>query len=193
MDNDILDLDIDNSYIEEFEKLEQFYRAPLEYVTIHYAYIDNTGALCTIKKDTAIINENTLKNDQLVYIIKKHITLDSQKYKLFSILKYNIIIDHNELLSNLETYGNKNFSSTDLEVINQLRDIQFEDTIKCFHDLNSIIIFYYDPQTIKHTHNVDVNINNESKHRVPKNKTTRKIYIQSSKGGSKRTRKHYRK
>jgi hypothetical protein len=191
MDNDILDLDIDNSYIEEFEKLEQFYRAPLEYVTLHYVYIDNTESLCTIKKDNVLINDNILKNDQLIYTIKKHITLDSYKYKLFSILKYNITIDHNELLTNLETHNINNFSSTDLEVISQLRDIQFDDTIKCFHDLNSIFIFYYDPQKITHNHNV--NTNNKSNHNKCKNNATRKIYIQSSKRRSKNTRKHHRK
>jgi hypothetical protein len=189
MDNDILDLDIDNSYIEEFEKMEQFYKAPLEYVTFHYAYIDNTGSLCTIKKESVLINDNTIKNDQLVYAIKKHITYDSHKYKLFSILKYNITIDHNDLLSNLETHNSNNFNSTDLEVISQLRDIHFEDTIKCFHDLNNIFIFYYNPQKI--THSNIVNRKNSSQHDTTKNNATRKIYIQSSKGRAKNTRKHH--
>lgn len=153
-------LELDTEFIDEFEKMEQFYKMPLEYIPIHYVYIDYTCSIFAIRRETELINSNIIKNERLIYNIKKNALFNNERYKLFSILKYNVIDDPQDLIKDLDNFNSNN----NLEVISQLSDISFKDTIKCFQDLNDIIIIYYNPKKNTATTN---------------NTNTRKIFIKS--------------
>lgn len=174
-------LELDTEFIDEFEKMEQFYKFPLEYIPIHYVYIDNMCSIFSIRRETELINNNLLENERLIYKIKKNALFNNEKYKLFSILKYNVIDDPQDLIKDLDNFN----SNKNLEVISQLSDISFKDTIKCFQDLNDIVIIYYNPKK-----NIDTTNNTRSNThtRNNTNTNTRKIFIKS-KMKSKTTRK----
>ena len=190
--------ELDTSFIDEFEKMEQFYRMPLEHITLHYIYIDDKGQISSIRKNSELIENNTIESDQLIYMIKKNMSINECKYSLFSILKYNITddpinlindVNDNEIDNDNENVHPETFSDkSNLEIITNLCSIKFEDTIKCFQDLNDIIIIYYNPKHKgSNVTNSSNNSINKNRSRNTKKSNTRRIHIQLA---NKRTRKH---
>lgn len=163
MDNELLDLD--DKWIIEFEQLEQFYKAPLEYITVHFIYINGNSEISSVKKENIFIDNNTFTQEQLIHTIKKNMIFNKYSYSLFSILKYNIT-DEPKHLMKIEP-----LNESSLEIMKQLNEIHFKDTIKCFQDINSIFLIFFNPVP-------QTNKQQQKQVKKKSQQTTRKIYIQ---------------
>jgi len=186
-------MELDTSWITNFENLENeyniFYKDKVTEISIFSIYIDGNHDILKIKKEKSnnIIN-NTINKNHLLYLIKNNINYNNVKYKLISILKFNI--DINTLDINNFLYGEtppvppnekKEHVSeeeeaheeesyfqnlTYLSTIKNLNDIHFNNTINIFQDINALFFIYYSPI-----------IPNQNSH--PKN--TKKVYIKTNK------------
>lgn len=157
---DICDLTdaIDSEWIDEYNNLEKdynkFYKDSQKDIMINLLFINKNNEITHIKQEKINIEpNNTITRNDLVSIIYKN--KNKNKYKLYSILKYNFNIDQNEL--NLLFNNNVNTNEY-LRKQSYISDITFEDTIHVFHEINAIYIFFKEitkkdkntPQTKRH-------------------------------------------
>ena len=144
-------MELDNSWIEEYElkekDFEKFYKEPVETVEIIFLYINKEGELEKIKKTHFLLEtDNKIDRDELISIIKENIVDNKIKYSLLSILKHNIDLDPNDLGKYLtkddteETLKENEY----LQVISDISDLHFKDSITLFRDLDSVFIVFYE-------------------------------------------------
>ena len=116
---------------------------------------------------------NCICREEIIEILIKSSLEDNRKYSLLSILKYNITLEPDEIKHYLSDY-----SSNYLNIVKNIDTIYFEKTINMFHDLNDIIIIFYEKS-------------NELKEFDPKN-STKRIYIRSLNSKKKTIKKKYK-
>ena len=144
-------MELDNSWIEEYElkekDFEKFYKEPVETVEIIFLYINKQGELEKIKKTHFLLEtDNKIDRDELISIIKENIVDNKIKYSLLSILQHNIHLDPNDLGKYLtkddteETLKENEY----LQVISDISDLHFKDSITLFRDLDSVFIIFYE-------------------------------------------------
>jgi hypothetical protein len=172
---------LDDDWICNFEKKDKlykdFYKDDVYFVNLHIIYVNRNDEIEKIKRETFLLSlPNYVTRNEVLGILKKNLTDNNRRYSLFSILKYNITIDSEDIehflkVSNIKTYNN-NF----LFMIKNIDGIQFEKTISMFHDLNDLtFIFYEKSNEIKKRHDnnctkkVILNASN-------KRKTIKKLY-----------------
>ena len=179
------DEDIDNSWVDSYKKedakYKDFYNEPVKSVNMFFIYINTDKTIVNIKQkhisikqkhisinQTHIsinqkhISKSTITREQLIRIIKETQICDKIKYKLFSIVRYNIDllpeevgdyanevganeVGANEVGANevgANEVGANTYSNRFLTPENYINDIQFSDTISIFQDLNSLYIIF---------------------------------------------------
>ena len=150
----------DEEWINELEKEDDlyndFYLEKINNVELHLIYIDKHNNIEHIKKDKYFFDNQTIYKDNLLHLLKKNSIYQNNKYKLLSIIQYNIDL----LPENVNDYliNNKNYDFFNIR--RTLNNIIWKDSITLFKDINSLYIIYYDNQT-------------------KNNNTTKKIYIKS--------------
>ena len=183
-DDDDEDEKIDTEWIDTFKEEEHnynhFYKGPVTSIKLYLFYINSEKELVNrnIKKYT-LNNPSILSNTELISLIKHYEedkktanaetpkTLEKPKiYKLNAILRYNIDLNPEEI----ENYVN--YNSTDnrfLSTEKYFNDIQFHDSIRLFHDLNSLYFIYIEEEDKNNT------INSKGPVEKPHNHTKRII------------------
>jgi len=145
-DNKIIVEELDETWIKKFEledkHYEIFYCDDLYYINVQYIYIDNHNNITNIKEEKFFMNTpNYISQEEVLGLLKKNTFFDSVKYHLMCILKFNINIEPLDVKfflkdTNIATY---NFFTP----IKNIDAITFEKTITMFHDLNKLIVVYY--------------------------------------------------
>lgn len=165
-------------------------------ITFTYIYVNNDNKITNVIKEVIVLqNENIVSRSELVDIIKKNSFFLNKRYTVLSILKYNIIgkdiveddsadddsddddsassddddsatDDANTITSCISDYD-IDFNSSYLTVIKNIEDIQLENTLPSFQDLNEILILFYDKNNI-----ADINTN-----KTPSFSQTKRVYI----------------
>ena len=137
-------------HFENTDKLYQdFYKDDVYYVNIQYIYINADNEIDKIKKEPLLLSEpNCIKRDEIVGILKRN-GIDNNgvnKYSVLSILKYNILLDTEEVLPFLRRpYSDWNYSTeTFLTSVKHIDTIHFNKTIHMFQDVNELFIVYYE-------------------------------------------------
>ena len=140
--------ELDTEWIDSYDNKEKQFieRADLaiediKTVNIFNLYINKRNDLEKIKILEHPI-EKCLKKDELIKLIKEKQFDENIKYKLMSILKYNITLKQQDLYSFINETSTPNY----LESIQQLDDINFDSGLDIFDDLHSIYILYYEKQ-----------------------------------------------
>jgi hypothetical protein len=104
-----------------------------------------------IKEEKIYMNKpNYLSRDEIIGILKKYSTINKKKYKVLSILKYNIDLEPGEIkyfLSNKKEYTN-----TFVNVIKNIDSIPWKKTISMFQDLNNLFIIFYENEDKSNKH-----------------------------------------
>ena len=100
--------------------------------------------------------ENVLSEEELINIIKK--SQESKKYKMLSILKYNLHVDPKEIVE----YKLINYEKF-LTEVKEIKDVIFEDTIKCYQNMNIIYVIYseIEKKNRKKTEKYKLKLNNK--------------------------------
>lgn len=166
-----MDDDIDESWIKEFKKQEDiyndFYKEEIGSIKLFFLYVNTSNTLESIKSDSLILEEKgIITKDQLISLIKRNQRNNNIKYRLLSLIKFNIDIEPIDILAFIEGDDSNNFTTSE----KYLNDIKFRDTICILQDLNSLFFVFY-----------------EDRHKRPQS-TTKKIIFNTSSRKTRRKR-----
>ena len=174
--NDIEYNELNDDWIRHFEKTDklyqEFYKDNLYYVNLKYIYINSSNEIEKINQETFLMSiPNKITREEILKILKRSLYTN---YSLWAILRYNIILDADDI-KNFILYPNedRNF----LTVIKNIDSIQFEKTIHMLQDLNDLVIIFYEKK--------DSDSNSQNK--------TKKIYIHSHDKNIKKHKKTIKK
>ena len=183
---------LDDKWIHEFENTDKlyrdFYKDDLHYVTLRIIYVNRNSEIDKIKQDSLLMSKpNYITQEEVLGILKKNSIDHERRYSLLSILRYNIDLDSEEVPNYLVKCNNTEglgigggniLNSHYLSVIKNIDTIKFERTINLFHDLNDLIIIFYEKS-------------DEFK-RPDHNTTTRRVHLRKNSHGKKTIRKQYK-
>lgn len=170
-------MDLDTSWITEFNKLENeyndFYEEIPKQVKVFNLYVDNNNSLEFVTtEDVSLTKKGEVQKQDMKKLIIRNKTPDnietktnSTSYKLQSILKYNYTVKPEKLLKIMSTSkNNKNY----LTEVTTFEDLKFKKTIHFFNTVNAIYLLFKENQKT--------------------NSTTRKIQITHKTSNKRRTR-----
>jgi len=137
---------IDTDWIDEFEKVdkdyESFYTDDINCVNITIIYVNKLNEIDNIKEEKLFMKtKNQISKEEIIGLLKKNNDRGGKKFTIMTMLKYNF---------NLEPLHVRKFLLNDhdispyLSVIKYIDDIIWEKTISMFHDLNNLIIIFYE-------------------------------------------------
>lgn len=162
--NDILD----NTWIDEHMKFNDFYKEEIDNLNIFFIYIDSNKNITDVKKNKIFIDNPILTKEQIIYIITNHNKNTNKKYKFFKMFKFNFDIDNNDINKYLNNQDNFDF----IQSYNSIEDININNTIHLFHSLNSVYFIFQERNKI----NFNKTTKNKTKLQThKKHNTTRKL------------------
>lgn len=150
LDLDDCILDLDTSWINEFEAIDNeyksYYSESLEFINMNCIYLNAANEITVVHEEKVIfLNKGILSREEVVGLIKRNSIIDSLKYSLLSILVFNINIEPD----NLKTFFKNNKSdkpdigSQFLNSIKNIDTITFDKSISMFHDINNLYLVFY--------------------------------------------------
>ena len=162
---------LDQDYILQYEnnylKKIKIQKTRIDKIKAYSLYIIN-NELCHIKVNSIFLENNILPKEKLLYLIKKTQFYNEKKYKLVSLLKFDLNINIEELIEQ----KNVNTASDYLDSLKILETIKFNNNIDLITDINSIFLIFN---------------KNKNDHNTSSNNTTKRIYIQSLKKTKRKT------
>jgi hypothetical protein len=155
-----MDLKLDDDWIKNFENVDADYKD---------FYKDESFLLS---------NPNHILREEILQILKKSSIEDERRYSLLALLKYNITMDPDDIQKYiaLDT-GIHTVERNYLSIIKNIDSISFDQTISMMHDLNDLILVFYEKSNELKEKNV--------------NSLTKKIYIRHS-SNKKTIKKQYK-
>ena len=138
-----MDCEIDESWTEEFRETEgpydRFYKETTNSIKVFFLYVSQLGELVSMKSERIMLDaENLLTKETLCGLIKTREICDGTRYKLKSLLKFNIDAEPEDALEALEGADAADYT----HVESYMADIHFQDTICTFQDLNSLFFLF---------------------------------------------------
>ena len=102
---------LDTSWIDDYEdiekKYEMFYKENIASINVIMIYVNSSLEIEKIsQRDLELNTYNVVSKDEILEIINSNSCVGDMKYKLLSLLTYNINLTHNDL---------KNFLESDIE------------------------------------------------------------------------------
>lgn len=143
--------EIDFSWLDEFEntelKYQHYYLEDIHSIRINFVYLNSLCEIVQMKQEKLILQSlNLLSKEELIELINNHSFLNEKKYKIFSILKFNLDLDPKHLNNFLKkTKKDKDdieIGTQYLHIIKKIAPIPFNKTIGMFQDLNEIVLFF---------------------------------------------------
>jgi hypothetical protein len=173
LDDDLDDLfkTMDSSWIEELENLDKeykdYYTEELTVVKIHCIYVNKNNEIEKLLEDKLILKTpGLLSKEEIVSLIKHNMVCNQVKYSLLYILKFNINLDPIYLKTFIKSKDPISvIGSQFLRSVKNIDTIKFDKSISMFHDLNDLLIIFYNKGPVLTDHD---------------RSETRKIYLNSS-------------
>ena len=170
---------LDDEWINSFEKTDKlykdFYKDDLYYVNLRSLYINRDNEIDKLKQESFLLSSpNYISNEEILEILKKNSIDNDKRYSLLSILKYNIVLEPDEVKNYLINKENNNY----LSVIKNIDSVSFEKSINMFHDLNDLILIFYEKSK-------ELKVSNP-------HSSTKKIYLRSFSSNKKTIKKRYK-
>ena len=140
--------DLDNSWIKEFKETElnynQFYKEQPTSVKFFYIYINSSNDIESIKTENYALTNAIISKNNLIYKIKTQQQIGEKKYKLISLLKFNITIEPKDIVQfiNTPTTNNEEYLTHE----KNLNDIKFQDTIRILQDINALYFILHESE-----------------------------------------------
>lgn len=182
-ENELNNLNIDwiDDYEEEEKQYADFYEEPVTNIKLHFVYINKNNTIEKIRvENTSVDDDQMVKKERLLYLIKNNMNHDNIQYKLLSLLVYNLDVPSNNLKKYLEEPPESEENYKYLYSLKILEDIKIKETITLFHDINGIYFIFYE-KSKNNNNNSNSNSNSNS------HNSTKKIRMHKSKSKS-RTR-----
>lgn len=143
--------EIDFNYIENFEKKEEeyniLYKTNINNININIHYLKNYKIINTISFECKL-QDKVFNSETLLYLIKKYSQekYSQEKYIFDLIIFFNFNIDNNEI----KQFMNNNIPIYNyFQVYKNIVDLNINDTISFFSDINSIDIYLKNKISIK--------------------------------------------
>jgi hypothetical protein len=174
-----MDTTLNDDWINDFDKTDKlyqdFYKDDLYYMNLKFIYINRNNEIEKIKEETFLMSSpNYISREEILKILKVTAFDSERRYSLLSILKYNFVLDTEDvkhfLISNQEIKY--------LTVVKNIDAIAFEKTISMFQDLNDLVFIFYEKS-------------NELK-KKDINNSTKKVYIETFSNNRKTIKKRYK-
>ena len=98
------DLIIDDKWVKQEKKYNDFYRDKPTSIKLYFIYVNNQNVVEIFKNDTYLLNQEQVQDailykDVLLSIIKNNISLNGRNYKLVSLLKFNLDIEPEDIIN----------------------------------------------------------------------------------------------
>jgi hypothetical protein len=178
-----MDLKLDDDWIKKFENVDaeykDFYKDDLYYVNLTFIYVNRENEIEKIKHESFLLSKpNHILREEILQILKKSSNEDERRYSLLALLKYNITMEPDDIQKYISFDIDINAVETNyLSVIKNIDSIPFDKTISMMHDLNDLILVFYEKSNEPKEKNI--------------NSLTKKIYLRHT--GSKKTiKKQYK-
>ena len=173
-----MDLVLEDDWITKFNETDavykDFYKDDLYYVNLKFIYVNRESEIEKIKYESFLLSKpNNISREEILQILKKSSIEDERKYTLLALLKYNITMDADDI----QKYISSNEERTYLSIIKNIDSVPFDRTISLMHDLNDLILIFY-----------------EKSHELKEKNTnnlTKKIYLRENKN-KKTIKKQYK-
>lgn len=163
-------IDEDESWLEELEKKNElyndFYMEKTDNISLNIIYINKYNNIQYIKKDKYFLNDCSILKEDLLYLLKRSSIYRNTKYKLLSIIKYNIDLEPENVKDYISNSKKYNF----FHLCKTIDNIEWKDSITLFKDINSLYLLYYE-KTKSNNSTKKIYINNKSKKKKRKNIT----------------------
>lgn len=174
--------ELNDDWTHNFEKTDKlyqdFYKDKLYYTNVNFFYVNRENTIEKIKQESFLMSEpNFISREEIIGLLKKNSIENDKRYTLLSILKYNITLDVDEINGFLTSTDISVYNEKFLTPINHIDSITFENSINMFHDLNDLILIFYEKSNELKTFN---SLN-----------ATKKIYLKSN-TNKKTIRKQYK-
>jgi hypothetical protein len=166
-----MEFELNDDWIHNFEKTDKlyqdFYKDKLYYTNINFVYVNRDNTIEKIKQESFLMSEpNYISREEIIGLLKSNSIENDKRYTLLSILKYNITLDVEEIRGFLDALDVSEYNEQFLTPIKHIDSITFENSINMFHDLNDLILIFYEKS-------------NELKTVVSSN-ATKKIYLKTN-------------
>ena len=179
-----MDLVLDDDWIKKFENIDadykDFYKDDLYYVNLTFIYVNRIDEIEKIKHESFLLSKpNYISREEILQILKKSSIEDERRYSLLALLKYNITMEPDDIQKyiSLNNTDISNLEKNYLSIIKNIDSIPFDKTISMMHDLNDLILVFYEK-----SHELkEKNLNN----------LTKKIYLRENKN-KKTIKKQYK-
>lgn len=172
-----MDDKLNDEWITNFEKTDKlyqdFYKDDLYYVNLTFIYVNRENEIEKISQESFLMSRpNYISREEIIKILKYSVIDNNKRYSLQSILKYNILLDADDIKRFLYTNEERNY----LKIVKNIDAISFERSISAFQDLNDLIFVFYEKST-------------EIK-RIDANNVTKKIHYSCSNANKKTIKKN---
>jgi len=142
-DTDTDSEDLDTEWLDQYKAEESnysnFYKEPTTSIKLYLLY-NKEQEIVHVEKSQCLLENGKLSRERLIALIKHYETREFIKYKLTTLIRYNI--DLNPV--DVEDYVNDNTPNDDrfLSAEKYLNDICYEDSIHMLQDLNALFFIY---------------------------------------------------
>ena len=179
---------LNDDWINNFEKTDKlyqdFYKDDVYYANLQFIYLNRSNEIDKIKQETFLMTiPNMISREEIIGILKKNLIEDDKRYTLLSILRYNIILDVEDVKNFVIKKNSLLLTDNFLTVIKNIDAISFKKTINMFQDLNELIFVLYEKTRV-------MNMNNNNTNDTNHNNITKKIYLKNT--NKKTIRKQYK-
>jgi hypothetical protein len=163
---------LDTSWLHNFKKVEAvydaYYKEPVTSIQIFFLYVNRANELIDVDKKHCLLDEvSNLKQERIIELIKESQWRDEVKYKLNSLLRFNMDLNPEEISDFVyEPVEHDRFLSTE----KYLKDIHYNPSIPIFHELNALYVLFLEEHTQTH---VKINQTKRIKMTVKHKKTMR--------------------
>ena len=164
IDMDTMNLDMmDTDWIEEYENedssYELFYPEALFKIKVNILYVNTRNELEKMREELIYLSvPNRITKEELLRLIKRYNISDTIKYKLVSIIVYNVDIQHNELKNYLYGPDKYNFITS----LRNIEDYELKPSIKYLEKVNNLYIVFNEEEKKTETDNTMKKIRTDS-------------------------------
>jgi hypothetical protein len=171
------DEELDTRWIEQFKNDEcnynHFYKEPNTSIMLYMLYIKDKEII-HVATNRCLLENGELTRERIISLIKHYQTREVVKYKLLSLLRYNIDLNPDEINDFVNDEINDRFMTAE----KYLNNIQYKDSINMFQDLNALYFIYestHTPEVLNHTKKIKLHTKNHKTMRNKHLKITKEI------------------
>ena len=138
-ENEIINVD----WIKDFENEERyytmFYPEKARSIKVDFLYVNKNKEIEKISEKVLFLRtENKITREELIQLVKENEKIDKIKYKLVSVLIYNITLKHEELRNFLHGPDNYDF----MTILKNIDDYDLQSSVNCLQAVNNMYIIY---------------------------------------------------